>query len=257
MIRIRYASLPQGRHATAIARGRRIFIYFRPGLSLEQQRDALQRLQRDARLGYGPPLPALGLERALAADRARAIFRNLRAALRHHPLGALGMAAILAGVALCYLTFMASPLPPDGTLAGLPAAGLPGGSWQGTAGLLPLAIAPDRWHVPDARRRHWPAGDSGLTGPRWPADQATSPGAWWLRSGASWQERAARHRWRTHGGYAPPGWQLPAQSPGGLGPAAGQPAGHRTRAGPGRQSRCRCRPGCSWGPRRRGRGPSS
>ena len=209
VIKIRYACLPEGLHATAVARGRHATIYLRPGLRPGQRRDALTRLRRNARLGYAPPLPAAGVAWALAADRIRRTLRDLRGALQCHPLGALGMAGVLAGAAVSYMTLMAAPLPAAGPVsaASLPAAGdgetalagRPGSAGLPASALVPLGMKPRRWTVPDARPRHRQAGQrqrqyTGRPGPHPPA----------------------RHRPHHH--YR---WRWPRRPPGGM--RAGRP----------------------------------
>jgi hypothetical protein len=85
VIKIRYADLPGGSHVRAVARGKNTVIYLLPGLSEEQRRAALRRLKSSARMGQGPPLPAVGLARAVLADRMLTTVRNLASAVRVHP----------------------------------------------------------------------------------------------------------------------------------------------------------------------------
>src|SRR5581483_11873003 len=100
LITIRYANLPEGSHAQAVARGKRTVIYLRPGLTPEQRRDSLRRARQSARMGHGPRLPASGVALALAGDTVRVTLRNLAAAVRGHPLGSLLLAAGVTGVVL-------------------------------------------------------------------------------------------------------------------------------------------------------------
>ena len=80
MIKIRYSDLPQGRHAHVHRAGRRSVIYLLPGLSPAQRRDALGRLVRTSRQGYGPRLRAPGVRFAVARDVAKTTVRNALAA---------------------------------------------------------------------------------------------------------------------------------------------------------------------------------
>lgn len=189
MIKIRYACLPEGLHVTAVARGRRATIYLRPGLEPWQRRDALERLRRDARLGYAPPLPAFGLARALAADRVSGTARNVVAALQCHPLGALGLAGMLTGLAVTYMATMTCPAPggSPGAAGVLPAAASgfrvpqrgPAASPAGAA-LGPLGLKPHRWRVPEARPRRQaaPGGQPGRA--VYPVRPRPHQRDWWL-----------------------------------------------------------------------------
>ena len=106
MIKIRYASLPEGLHIQARREGGHTVIYLRPGLTSDQRREALRRARQSARMGHGPKLPAPGLARALAADRAMSTLRNAGAAVRQHPFGAGMQAALLAGAVVSYSLFV-------------------------------------------------------------------------------------------------------------------------------------------------------
>jgi hypothetical protein len=103
MITIRYADLPEGVHAQAVAQGKRTIIYLRPGLTPQQRRDGLRRVRQSGRMGHGPRLPAAWLALALADDAVRGTLRNLTAAVRGHPLGSLALLAAIAGGAVCYV----------------------------------------------------------------------------------------------------------------------------------------------------------
>ncbi|MGE5136950.1 MAG: hypothetical protein ACM32E_29155 [Gemmatimonadota bacterium] len=106
MIKIRYASLPEGLHIQARRESGHTIIYLRPGLTSDQRREALRRARQSARMGHGPKLPAPGLARALAADRAMSTLRNAGAAVRQHPFGAGMLAALLAGAVVSYSLFV-------------------------------------------------------------------------------------------------------------------------------------------------------
>ena len=99
MIKIRYADLPQGLHAEVRTGGRRPVIYLLPGLSPAQRRDALRRLVRTSRRGYGPRLRVSGVAFALARDAATSAARTGLAAVRGHPAGSAVLAAFLAAAA--------------------------------------------------------------------------------------------------------------------------------------------------------------
>ncbi|MGE5136949.1 MAG: hypothetical protein ACM32E_29150 [Gemmatimonadota bacterium] len=218
MIKIRYACLPEGLHAAAVARGRHATIYLRPGLRPAQRRDALARLRRNSRLGYAPPLPAAGVAWALAGDRIRRTLRDVRGAVQCHPLGTLGVAGVLAGVAVSYMTLMTTPLPAGGLVSAgsLPAAGngetaaagRPGSAGLPASALVPLGLKPRPWSVPDARPRHRHAGQGqwryrGRPGPHPPAHRGPRrrPGRRWPRrpAGGQWPSRDV-HGWPPHRG---------------------------------------------------------
>jgi hypothetical protein len=230
VIKIRYACLPEGLHATAVARGRRLsatYVYLQPGLQPWQRRNALRRLRRDARLGHAPPLPAAGLARALAADRVLTALRILRAAVACHPLGTLGLAGALAGAAVSYLAFITPPPPggPGAASAGpVPASGLPSvpaadvstGPGLAMTGPLPLLLTPRRWRVPEAVPRHRAqAGWHPAAAPSRPhaaRQRHGPPGRWRLRhrpgrwpgwfSRLPYAHRQARHARGSHGPWA-------------------------------------------------------
>lgn len=106
MIKIRYADLPEGLHATVEAQGRRTVIYLRPALEPAQRRGALRRVRRMAQIGNGPPLSASGIALAMARDTARSTARNGMAAIRCHPAGSLFLTALLASATVCYMFFV-------------------------------------------------------------------------------------------------------------------------------------------------------
>ena len=106
MIKIRYSDLPQGRHAHVHRAGRRSVIYLLPGLSPAQRRDALGRLVRASRQGYGPRLRAPGVRLAVARDVAKTTVRNALAAVRCHPAGSTALAALIATGVICYAFFV-------------------------------------------------------------------------------------------------------------------------------------------------------
>jgi hypothetical protein len=234
VIRIRYACLPEGLHATAVTRGRHATIYLRPGLRPGQRRDALARLRRNARLGYAPRLPAAAVACALAADRIRRTLRDLLAAVQCHPLGALGVAGVLAGAAVSYVTLLGAALP-----AGLPVAaasppaqvdGDPAVTGQDSGGmaatLAPLGMKPRPWTVPETRpahRRRAGARQVWQPGPHPPARRGPHRHAGWR-----WRPRpAGRRLWpgRAGHGWPPRHWRA----------VPGRPSRHRRDRAPARQ----------------------
>ncbi len=117
MIKIRYADLPQGRHAHVRTCGRQPVIYLLPGLTPAQRRDALRRLIRTSRQGYGPRLRAAGVGCAVARDSVKSTVRNALAAVRCHPAGSAALAAVVTAAVVCYALFVTvtvrlSPVPP-------------------------------------------------------------------------------------------------------------------------------------------------
>ena len=106
MIKIRYADLPHGLHAHVRSCGRRSVIYLLPGLSAAQRRDALGRLIRASRQGYGPRLRATGVTFAVARDVAKSTVGNALAAVRCHPAGSTALAALVAAGVVCYAFFV-------------------------------------------------------------------------------------------------------------------------------------------------------
>ena len=157
MIKIRYADLPQGLHAQLRACGRRRVIYLLPGLSPAQRRDALRRLTRTSRQGYGPPLPAAGVTLAVAGDVAKSTARNGLAAIRCHPVGSAVLAAFLTTAVVCYSLFVTVTVRFGPRLAAPPAvAGAapsrpqypggpgrsPGGGASAPAGTQPASTTP-------------------------------------------------------------------------------------------------------------------
>jgi len=85
VIKIRYSDLPGGLHLSAEVRGNHTFLFLLPGLTAAQRKAAIRRARSAARVGHGPQLPALGLARAIAADRVATTVRNGFAAIRMHP----------------------------------------------------------------------------------------------------------------------------------------------------------------------------
>ncbi len=106
MIKIRYATLPEGLHAQARWQNRHTILYLRHGLTSQQRREVLRRARQSARMGHGPRLPAAGMALALATDRIAATTRNVIAAVRCHPLGSGVLAALIAGGVVSYSLFV-------------------------------------------------------------------------------------------------------------------------------------------------------
>jgi len=107
MVKIRYSELPAGLHVAVEPDGRGAIIYLLPGLTPAQRRAALIRARSSARMGQGPPLPALGMTAAVAADRARTTFINGAAAMRRHPMLLLPI-ALVSGALVVVLTSVAT-----------------------------------------------------------------------------------------------------------------------------------------------------
>jgi hypothetical protein len=156
VIKIRYADLPQGLHAQVRTGGRRPVIYLLPGLSPAQRRDALRRLIRTSRRGYGPRLRVSGVAFAVARDVSKSTVRTGLAAVRGHPAGSAVLAAFLAAAVVCYSLFVTVTVRLSPGPAGPPAAagaarpglrqaggpGRSGGGASGPAGTQPAATGP-------------------------------------------------------------------------------------------------------------------
>ncbi|HEY6276243.1 MAG TPA: hypothetical protein VIX86_07910 [Streptosporangiaceae bacterium] len=106
MIRIRYADLPEGLFARAEAQGRHTIIYLRPGLTAAQRKEALRRARRSGRMGYGPRLPAMAVQLAVAADQVRVTLGYTTAAVRQHLLSSLLLAGVMTTAVICYVLFV-------------------------------------------------------------------------------------------------------------------------------------------------------
>jgi hypothetical protein len=157
VIKIRYADLPQGLHAQVRTGGRRPVIYLLPGLSPAQRRDALRRLIRTSRQGYGPRLRVGGVAFAVARDVTTSAARTGLAAVRGHPAGSGVLAAFLAAAVVCYSLFVTvtvrlGPRPAEpSAAAGAAPSGLrqaggpgrsPGGGASAPAGTQPAVTGP-------------------------------------------------------------------------------------------------------------------
>jgi len=160
VIKIRYADLPAGIHVQTEASGRDIIIYLLPGLTAGQRRTALRWTRSGARIGHGPALPALGLARAIAADRARMMARNAVAAVRMHPALFVPPLIVLVSAVLAYgMTTVVS---------------IKIQSPQAEPGLTPAATGPSAASGP-ARPGDRGPGSAGRTLPAVPPDRAGRP----------------------------------------------------------------------------------
>jgi hypothetical protein len=116
VIKIRYSDLPAGLHLSAEVRGKHTVLFLLPGLTAPQRKAALRRARSAARVGHGPALPALGLARAVAADRIATTVRNGLAATRMHPAIFIPPMIIMVSVAITYVllvSFSIRFLPPQ------------------------------------------------------------------------------------------------------------------------------------------------
>ncbi len=180
MIKIRYCDLPQGRHAHVHAAGRRSVIYLLPGLSPTQRRDALGRLIRASRQGYGPRLRAPGVRFAVARDVVKTTAGNALAAVRCHPAGSAALAAFIAAGVICYAFFVTvtvrfTPHPAGPPLAAPSAPRGPGDRSPGSGASGPAGTQPP---VTGRRTASPPRGTGASTGPGTgaaPSGQATNP----------------------------------------------------------------------------------
>jgi hypothetical protein len=218
VIKIRYSDLPPGRHAHVHAAGRRSVIYLLPGLSPAQRRDALGRLVRTSRQGYGPRLRAPGVRFAVARDVAKTTVRNALAAVRCHPAGSTALAALIVAGVICYAFFVTvtvrfTPHPSRPPVAAPSGPQVPGGRSPGSGASGPAGTEP-----PVTGRRTASAashGTSASTGPGTgaaPSGQATDPVP--LPTGT----------WSAPGGVLPPGSagpSPPASSPPSATPSPG------------------------------------
>jgi hypothetical protein len=147
VIKIRYSDLPQGRHAHVHMAGRRPVIYLLPGLSSAQRRDALDRLIRTSRQGYGPRLWAPGVRFAVTRDVTKTTARNALAAVRCHPAGSTALAALIAAGVICYAFFVTVTVRFTAHPAGPPVAApsgpqVPGGRSPRSGASSPAGIQP-------------------------------------------------------------------------------------------------------------------
>jgi hypothetical protein len=132
VIKIRYADLPGGLHVRAEARGQDTIIYLLPGLTEAQRRAALHRARSSSRIGHGPRLPAVGVVRAMAADRARTTVGNAVAALRVHRAVSVPLIVIVVASAVAYALLASGTVSEQS----------PQASGQATALGTPVVLAP-------------------------------------------------------------------------------------------------------------------
>ena len=164
MIKIRYSDLPGGLHLSADVRGNHTILFLLPGLTAAQRKAAIRRARSAARVGHGPVLPALGLARAVAADRVATTVRNGLAAMRMHPAVFLPPMIMVLSAAIAYVLLVSVSIrlyPPQ-------AAGK--GPVLGAA--RPGAVYPAGGRRPGSQ----PASGSGPGRPGSPAPGSPSPG---------------------------------------------------------------------------------
>lgn len=125
MVKIRYSDLPAGLHVTVETDGRSTIIYLLPGLTPAQRRAALTRVRSSGRMGQGPSLPAVGMARAVAADRVTTTVSNGAAAMRRHPMLLLPPLIVLVSAALVFAltSFVTLSLPHPTKAAPIPSQG--------------------------------------------------------------------------------------------------------------------------------------
>lgn len=102
LIKIRYADLQPGLHASAETEGKHTVLYLVPGLSPTDRQSAIDRLRASSKVGHGPKLPGIPLALALIADRISVNTRNAVAATRLHPAGLAVPAVVVAGAGVLY-----------------------------------------------------------------------------------------------------------------------------------------------------------
>lgn len=255
MTKIRYADLPQGLHAQVRTGGRRPVIYLPPGLSPAQRRDALRRLVRTSRQGYGPRLRVSGVAFAVARDVMKSTARTGLAAVRGHPTGSAVLAAFLTAAVVCYSLFVTvtvrlgprPAVPPAAAVAapsGLRQAGdpgrSPGGGASAPAGTQPAATGPHGASPTGA------AG-SGASGPSGSASSGSVPSGSGPSGHAASPGPVPSGTWSAPGGVLPsvpagaspgpssapsPSAAPPPASPGPHPPPPGHPGGLCLQLGP-------------------------
>ena len=140
MIKIRYSDLPTGLHVRTMVQGRHTILYLLPGLSTAERRAAVHRVRSNARVGYGPRMPAAAVAFALGADRIRSTVRNGLSAARLHPAFFVPAAIVVLAVAVAYLLLASvsiqlhSPQPGPGRQLGVPLPGPPSDVRSGSPG---------------------------------------------------------------------------------------------------------------------------
>jgi hypothetical protein len=237
VIKIRYADLPQGRHAHVRSCGRQPVIYLLPGLTPAQRRDALRRLVRASRQGYGPRLRAAGVGCAVARDSAKSTARNALAAIRCHPAGSAALTAFVAAAVVCYALFVTVTVRLSPGPSGPPAAA---GAAPSRPGRSPGGGRSPAGTQPAVAGKHGTSPAASAAGPG-----AGSPGPGSSGTGSSGTGRSGTGRSGTgRSGGGPPGPGRPASpdplptgtwsAPGGLLPStpAGLPPSSSPRPGP-------------------------
>jgi hypothetical protein len=210
VIKIRYSDLPGGLHVRVDARGRNTILYLLPGLTAAQRTAAIRRARSAARVGHGPGLPALGVARALAADRIRTTVRNGLAAMRMHPVIFFPPMITLVAAAAAYLLLVSVSvrlIPPHSTVPRV-AVGISHGDHGGTGGSRAGAGGGPPGGAAPGSSPGWPSGSS--LGPG--TGQSAPPGP------ASARSPAPSRTPSTPGGSgspspAPPGTATPGLAP--------------------------------------------
>jgi hypothetical protein len=157
VIKIRYSDLPGGVHVSADVRGKHTILFLLPGLTAAQRNAAIRRARSAARVGHGPVLPALGLARALAADRIATTVRNGLAAMRMHPVIFIPPMIIALCVAIAYVLLVAVSFrfgPPSQATGQVPVVG---GSAVHRSGAAGPGSGPARGLAPGSRPSRPPA----------------------------------------------------------------------------------------------------
>lgn len=140
MIKIRYSDLPTGLHVRTVVQGRHTVLYLLPGLSTAERRAAVHRVRSNARVGYGPRVPAAGVAFALGADRVRTTVRNGLSAARLHPAFFVPATIVVLAVAVAYLLLASvsiqlhSPQAGPGRPLGVPLPSAPSDVRSGSPG---------------------------------------------------------------------------------------------------------------------------
>jgi len=219
VIKIRYSDLPQGRHAHVHTAGGRPVIYLLPGLSPAQRRDALRRLIRTSRQGYGPRLRAPEVRFAVARDVTKTTARNALAAVRCHPAGSTALAALIAAGVICYAFFVTvtvrfTPHPAGPPVAAPAGPQDPGGRSPGSGASVPAGTQPSATGRRAASPAAAGAGSGSGTGP------GTGPGTGTAPSGL-----ASSPGPLPTGTWSAPGGVLPSGSAGPSSPASSPPSG--------------------------------
>ena len=210
MIKIRYSDLPGGLHLSADVRGNHTILFLLPGLTAAQRKAAIRRARSAARVGHGPVLPALGLARAVAADRIATTVRNGLAAMRMHPAVFLPPMIMVLSAAIAYVLLVSVSIrlyPPQAAGKGPVLGAARPGTVYPAPGSRPPGSAPASGSVPG--------------GPGSPAAGSPSPGASSHRppgspspgASASPSPDPSSHR---PGGSPSPGSRGPSPSPSSL-----------------------------------------